>query len=348
MAESAIGSHLAAPPDRAESADGGARGRDGRHSAYRLTDDAGGDDADRFDSDEVRGRGSLNIQDSVYTKIAAQAATEVDGVGPQASGGVTQLLGRGLPRASVERGGSHARVDTEVPLRWPSPAAGVAAAVREHVGERVSTLTGSTVDRVNVTFPDTVTEGGVVRGGGSVTPGRAKVPTGAPAAVVVGFVLALVLVAVGFFAVWDVLIHTGALGGTPWLPRAARSVAGLKKTSAMLLISILAVLVGIILLILALRRRSRPKLTLVADIPVFLDPRDAARIAAGAADDVDGVLEARATATRTKVNLSVRVTGEDQSIADAVTEEATRALTPVQSRIGSSSPTVVTKMRSSS
>ena len=296
-------------------------------------------------SGEAAGRGSLTISDKVFERTAAVAATEVDGVGPDQGNGAVQMLGRGVPRASVDRAGSHARVSTTAALRWPSDVPAVADAVRSHVAATVGHVTGSTVDAVDVELADAVRSGGQVWQAEPVTPTPARVPTGPAAAAVVGIVVALVLFAAGVVAVRDAVISFGWVGGSPLLPRFGRWLAGLSADGLVLGLSAACLVVGIIFLVLGLKRRSRPGLSLDSAMPIHLEPRDVARVAAAAADQVDGVQDASAHATKSKVSVTVKVTGETQEISDAVTEEVTRALSAVRTRRGGSGPRVTTTMK---
>ncbi len=297
-------------------------------------------------SPATTGRGSLRIEQRVFERIAAVAATEVRGVGTTQGNQASKLLGRGMPRASAELAGSHVHLDTTVPLRWPSTAPGVADAVRDHVGSRVAHLTGHIVDRVDVRLGDTVRTGGSVRTGDAVTPAAARVPTGPAAAAFVGVLVPLVLIGAGVVAVRDALLEAGAAAGSPLLPRAGRWVAGIAPDLLLLGLSVAAVVLGSVLLLLAVKRRSRPDLLLDAAVPVHLHPVDVARVAAAAADQVDGVRSASATATASRVRVAVQTTGDDQRIADAVTSEVTAAVRAVRNRRRGSAPTVTTVMRS--
>jgi len=297
-------------------------------------------------SPDVVERGSLTIAHRVFERIAAVAASEVAGVGPAQGNHASQLLGRGMPRASAELAGSHVHLETTVPLRWPSTAPGVATAVRDHVGARVAELTGHVVDRVDVELGDTVRMGGRVRSGDPVTPAPARVPTGPAAAAVVGILVPLVLIGAGVLAVRDALIRSGSTGGSPLLPRGGRWIAGITPGSLLLGLSVAAVVVGLVLLLLGVKRRSRPDLVLDAPVPIHLHSGDVARVAAATADQVDGVRSARATATGSRIRVTVHTTGDNQQIADAVTSEVTQAVRAVRRRRGGSAPAVTTSMRS--
>ena len=85
-------------------------------------------------------------------RIAQAAVLEVSGVvGSQDStGAIASALGRAYPRVDVHVAGRHANVDVDVLTRWPRPAAQVAAAVREHVAERLHTLADLDIATVDV------------------------------------------------------------------------------------------------------------------------------------------------------------------------------------------------------
>lgn len=98
-------------------------------------------------------RGTLTIADQVVERIAVHASAEVDDVHREGSGWRASL-GRSLPQASATVAGDLTRVSVTLASTWPSPLSTVAGAVRAHVGERVSRLTGLTVTAVDVTVAD--------------------------------------------------------------------------------------------------------------------------------------------------------------------------------------------------
>ena len=98
-------------------------------------------------------RGTLSLADRVVEKIASAAAREMNEVTQHSSGWIP---GRSLPRASTEIAGEHARIGVEIASPWPTPLADIAARTRDHVQERVSTLTGIDVVAVDVTVAEIV------------------------------------------------------------------------------------------------------------------------------------------------------------------------------------------------
>lgn len=98
---------------------------------------------------EPQQRGRTIIENAVLEHIAVHAALEVSGVIATGSD-LDKLIGRRLPKAGARVAGTRARVLVEVAAAWPHPVATVAAAVREHVSERLLALTGLQVDAVDV------------------------------------------------------------------------------------------------------------------------------------------------------------------------------------------------------
>jgi uncharacterized alkaline shock family protein YloU len=94
-------------------------------------------------------RGSLVVKDKVIDRIAVVAATAVPGVQRHTSG-LDRVTGRGLPRTDVTVAGGHVRARIDIAVTWPQSLPTVAAAVRDAVTERLTTLVGFTVDAVDV------------------------------------------------------------------------------------------------------------------------------------------------------------------------------------------------------
>jgi hypothetical protein len=88
-------------------------------------------------------------------------------------------------------------------------------------------------------------------------------------------------------------------------------------------------LVGLWLLVTALRPRSRKTVPATASTGVFLHTRDIARLASDAAGEVDGVLSAASTASRRAVTVTVRST-TTAGIADGVTDAVAHRLSALQ------------------
>lgn len=101
---------------------------------------------------EAGTRGSLEVKDKAVERIAQAAVSEVSGViaAGEATGTIATALGRAYPRVEVHVAGRRARVHIDIVTAWPRPAADVAAAVRDHVADRLHALADLDVDVVDV------------------------------------------------------------------------------------------------------------------------------------------------------------------------------------------------------
>ena len=141
----------------------------------------------------------------------------------------------------------------------------------------------------------------------------AKAPVGSGAISVVGPVLALLLTAAGLVAIRDAVVRSGLLAGQPWTEQTLRALDGLSAAGWMVPAGAALILLGLWLLLTALRPRRRTAISVTSSTGVFLRLRDVARLAERAAEQVDGVLVARARATRRAVTVRVRSTGSSET-----------------------------------
>lgn len=100
-------------------------------------------------------RGRLVIADKVVERIASRAAGDVEAVTENRSGW-SKVVGRSLPTPTAKVAGGRVRVGVDVAAAWPAPLGDLAIRVRDHVSERVETLTGMPVVAVDVTVADVV------------------------------------------------------------------------------------------------------------------------------------------------------------------------------------------------
>lgn len=147
---------------------------------------------------------------------------------------------------------------------------------------------------------------------------------------VIGPVLAVLLLALGLLLLRDALVAAGALSGAPWLNAGVEGLKGFAPAWWLIPAGIVVALVGLWLTLTALRPRSRKTLPLTSRTGVFLHTRDIARLASGAAQDVDGVLDVSSTATRKKVTVSVHGTAE-AGLRESVSDAVAQRLSPLQS-----------------
>ncbi|MBO3086171.1 DUF6286 domain-containing protein [Cellulomonas fengjieae] len=144
----------------------------------------------------------------------------------------------------------------------------------------------------------------------------------------VSIVLAVALVALGVLVLRDALVLAGRVSGDLWLPPLVDRADGVTPTTAVVVVGVVAALLGLWLVAVALGRRVRTRLDVRSSTGTTLSLRDAARLAASAAEDVDRVLSARASATRRSVTVTVTTLPGDD-VADAVRAAVTERLAPL-------------------
>lgn len=144
-----------------------------------------------------------------------------------------------------------------------------------------------------------------------------KAPVSPGVITAVGIVLALLVVALGVVGLHDALVAANAVRGGSWSAAAVSAVDGTRRALWLVPVGALAVLVGLWLLLTALRPRPRTAIALRADTGVVLRPRDVAQLARSTAGEVDGVTSASASARRRRVSVAVVATSQD-GVRDAV------------------------------
>jgi hypothetical protein len=145
----------------------------------------------------------------------------------------------------------------------------------------------------------------------------------------VGPVLAVLLAALGVMLIRDALIGLDVLGGTAWLPATLDALNGSSAEWWMVPAGVGVALLGLWMVVTALRPRSRKTVAVTSATGVFLHTRDVARLASDAAEEVDGVLSAASTASRRAVTVTVRSTAT-AGIVDGVTAAVNRRLSPLE------------------
>ncbi|RYV50843.1 DUF6286 domain-containing protein [Pengzhenrongella frigida] len=144
----------------------------------------------------------------------------------------------------------------------------------------------------------------------------AKAPVGPGKITAVGVVLALGLLSLGVIALHDALIPSGLVAGPSWIDSGLTTLHGSEPAPWMVPSGLLMATVGVWALVTALRPRPSTAIALTARTGVYLRPRDVARIARTATENVDGVTSATANATRRTVTVSVRAIAPGQIAAD--------------------------------
>lgn len=183
-----------------------------------------------------------------------------------------------------------------------------------------STPAGDTSPTVAYAVPNTNVDTSQVQQS-PAPPSAAKTPVGPGVVTVVGLILALLVIAIGVVGVHDALVAAGAAKGTSWIDTVVKPFNGLTPAVWLVPVGITLVLLGLWLLLTALRPRPRTAVALQARTGVFLRPRDVATIARHAAQNVDGVTSAKVTATPRKIAVTASTTtgGLQENITQAVT-----------------------------
>jgi len=150
----------------------------------------------------------------------------------------------------------------------------------------------------------------------------AKMPVGMGAAARVGVVVAVLVLALGALGIVEALLGAGVIGGSSWVGQGARRVNGLTAAAWCVPVGIGLVLLGLWLLVAAVRPRPRRVVAVTATTGVYLRPADVARLAGAVASRVDGVSAAKATATRRKVTIEAETIIADTSVVRAAIETA--------------------------
>lgn len=131
----------------------------------------------------------------------------------------------------------------------------------------------------------------------------------------IGLVLAVLLVALGLVLAHDALVRLDVLGGRDWITSAADAAGTVTPGPGVAVVGGLVALLGLLLLVGALRPRRRRGAPVSDGNGQYLLPVDVARLASAAARRVDGVLDASTTATAGTVTVTARTTGSGATAA---------------------------------
>ncbi len=157
----------------------------------------------------------------------------------------------------------------------------------------------------------------------------ARQRTGSGRIGLLGPIMALVLTGIGVVLLHDAIAAADTRPGRTW---SAAMIDGLDRTTAewwMIPAGVGIALLGLWMIVTALRPRSRKTLAVTSQTGVFLRTRDIARLASAAADDVDGVLSAGSVATRGTVTTTVE--SDRDGVADLVRDAVEQRLSALAS-----------------
>ncbi len=163
---------------------------------------------------------------------------------------------------------------------------------------------------------------------------EAKKPVAAAAATWPGVVLALLVLGAAVLAVQNAITHAGWVGAPSWAGTIASTFDGLSAEWWMAVPGAVAVLLGLGLLVLAVKPRRRTSVRGTGEAPLFVRPVDLARWSSDAARGIPLVIGAASVATRKRVTVRVS-TAETargsvrEQVANAVQERLAPLGTPV-------------------
>ncbi|WP_187776135.1 Asp23/Gls24 family envelope stress response protein [Antrihabitans cavernicola] len=278
-------------------------------------------------------RGTLTVHDRAVSTIASAAAAAVDGTSSQASSGLAKLAGRTLPRVDVHNRGGLVRANVAVAAYWPQSIDKVAAAARDRVASDIAEMSGQTVEKVDVTVQALVAGDVAAEEDAAPELPGGLVPRATPAAASVGVLASLLLIAGGVVAIREVLIGAGAIGGARWSPPVVDWIDGLQAQSWMVPAGVGAALLGVILVLLAIKPRRRTHRALLLE-GVFLRRNDLGDLLETAVGRVEGAVAGRATSSKRSAKITVTALPDadtktvHRDVTDAVAREVA-ILTPV-------------------
>jgi len=145
-----------------------------------------------------------------------------------------------------------------------------------------------------------------------------------------GVALGILTTALGAVGIRDAVTHAGLVGGQPWLEAVIHGLDGLRPQWWGVPLGLVAAIVGLWLLLAAVRPRPGTTLAVRSRTGVVLPRRAVRQLVVRAAHDVDGVLSARARVGRRRIDVTTVVTGEPSAVADDVQRAVEERLAVLQ------------------
>ena len=301
------------------------------HSEPRPAQRILGDDAGWIRRGRRRPRDGWQRRDQgcAISRTAIAAALKDPRV-TRTTGGFSRLTGRELPRADVTLGEDTIAVNLYIGVTWPSQITEVTESVHATVEAALATVTGLHVHRVNVLVSDTTLDTGFSSTSNAeesqvIAP---RPPTAGPAAMPLALLFGFALLGLAFVAGREFLIAHGHLGGSPWIADAVSWVARLHWQSWMVAAAIGAAVVGLLLVFIGVKPRTKTHSHLGAST-VWATATDIARLCSAAAQSTRGVVDAHTVVTRKKIE--VRIERDAAYGADRVDVDVRETLAPTLS-----------------
>lgn len=160
----------------------------------------------------------------------------------------------------------------------------------------------------------------------STTPIESRAPVAAAAASRAAVLLASVVVAAGVVVIRDALLDLGWIRGAQWLRPTLDLLDGLTPSAWMAVAGAIVGILGIALMVAALAPRRKTAVPIADSTAVYLHRADVSKLVSAAAQEVPGVLGARASVSRRKVVVRCRVTGQTHELRPTVAEAVSKQL----------------------
>ncbi|TSD93188.1 Asp23/Gls24 family envelope stress response protein [Skermania sp. ID1734] len=271
-------------------------------------------------------RGTLTVRNRAGARLVERAVLSVDCVERH-----SRFTRRDLPRAIVDMTPEAPNIRVDIAAAWPAPLADTCRATQRRVIREIQEQTGRTPARVDVTIS------GLVPGAPTahVEPrpdfGAERTPMSQPAAGPVAVVAAAALIAVGIIAGRELLIQQELIDGAPWLANAFTWAGRLTWQGWMLPAAIAAVVAGVLILTLGLKRQRPTHVRTGGSPALWLRTTDMARRCTAAALRVDGVAEAHTAVGRKRVDVTVKPGADSRDgLGEPVAAEVRKALAQLQ------------------
>ena len=161
--------------------------------------------------------------------------------------------------------------------------------------------------------------------------GAARRPRPAPTATPLAGVLWVLLLAAAVAGIHDLLVHLGAVPGTSWTAAVLSALDDQQRQAWFVPAGIAVAVVGVLVVLGALRPRRRTHRQAVDDPTLWLRPVDLARTASAAALGTADVATASSTVRKQKVRTRVvsHPNADTEVVHDAVTASVSAALDPL-------------------
>ncbi len=158
-----------------------------------------------------------------------------------------------------------------------------------------------------------------------------RAPVAAPAAALVGVLLALVLIVVGAVGVREALRAAGAIAGPHWMVNVANWIDGLAPATWMIPAGVGAVVLGLACVLAAVKPRRQTEARVAGPGSIWIRPRGISRVAAATANSVAGTATASAKTGRRRVTVTITATeAEAERLRGEVAAAVSEALEPLE------------------